>query len=268
MAADRTIHIVDDDARFRTALQRLLQAAGFGTVQYGTPQAFLDAAPGLAGRCVLLDVRMPGIDGLQILERMQALGSRMPVILMTGYGDIPTAVRALKAGACDFIEKPFDDEHLILAIEAAQAGNERDVKVAEAAKSIATLSRRSGRCWMGWSSASRTRQSLSNSGSVCAPLRFTASGCLSGSAQGGLPTRYVWQCWRPWLSARLETISRAGSRTDAKCRGSAVSNSRPSGGTSSQPHTNRRHGDAGLRSIVPIPGSLNYCRGRHAVITV
>ena len=71
MAADRTIHIVDDDARFRTALQRLLQAAGFGTVQYGTPQAFLDAAPGLAGRCVLLDVRMPGIDGLQILERMR-----------------------------------------------------------------------------------------------------------------------------------------------------------------------------------------------------
>ena len=142
MADERTIHIVDDDARFRTALQRLLQAAGFGTIQYGTPQAFLDAAPGLAGRCVLLDVRMPGIDGLQILERMHALGSRMPVILMTGYGDIPTAVRALKAGACDFIEKPFDDEHLILAIEAAHAGNERDVKVAEAAKSIATLSRR------------------------------------------------------------------------------------------------------------------------------
>ena len=144
MAADRTIHIVDDDARFRTALQRLLQAAGFGTIQYGTPQAFLEAAAGLAGRCVLLDVRMPGIDGLQILERMQALGSRMPVILMTGYGDIPTAVRALKAGACDFIEKPFDDEHLILAIEAAHAANERDVKVAEAAKSIATLSRRDG----------------------------------------------------------------------------------------------------------------------------
>ena len=99
-------------------------------------------SPELAGRCALLDVRMPGIDGLQILERMQALGSRMPVILMTGYGDIPTAVRALKAGASDFIEKPFDDEHLILAIEAAHAANERDVKVAEAAKSIATLSRR------------------------------------------------------------------------------------------------------------------------------
>ena len=142
MAADRTIHIVDDDARFRTALQRLLQAAGFGTIQYGTPQAFLDAVGRLAGRCALFDVRMPGIDGLQILERMQALGSRMPVILMTGYGDVPTAVRALKAGASDFIEKPFDDEHLILAIEAAHAANERDVKVAEAAKSIATLSRR------------------------------------------------------------------------------------------------------------------------------
>jgi two-component system, LuxR family, response regulator FixJ len=143
MAAEPTIHIVDDDARVRRSLELLLHAAGFATIiQYGTPSAFLDPAPELSGGCVLLHVSMPEVDGLQILARMHELRVHMPVIIMVDHGDIQTAVRAIKAGASDFIEKPFDDGRLITAIEAALAGSDRYESIGEAASRIATLSRR------------------------------------------------------------------------------------------------------------------------------
>ncbi len=145
MAAERTVHVVDDDSAVRRSLERLLHSAGFETESYATPQNFLEAAPGFAGGCILLDVRMPVMDGLEVQGRLHDLGITLPVIVMTGQSDVRTAVQAMKAGAVDFIEKPFDDEDLLGAIEAALVEREpddRDRDAAHAARRISLLSPR------------------------------------------------------------------------------------------------------------------------------
>jgi two-component system, LuxR family, response regulator FixJ len=145
LEAERTVHVVDDDPGVRRSLERLLYSAGFEHVAYASALAFLEAAPGISAGCVLLDVQMPEINGLELQGDLDRLGFRPPVIVITGHGDVPTAVRAMQAGAVDFIEKPFDDERLILAIEAALANSGRvfwDREVAEAAERIATLTPR------------------------------------------------------------------------------------------------------------------------------
>jgi two-component system response regulator FixJ len=137
--------VVDDDAAVRRSLERLLDSAGFKAISYETPMAFLDAVAGLSGGCVLLDVRMPGVDGLAVQAWLAKLESPIPVIVMTGQGDVQTAVRAMKAGAVDFIEKPFDDDVLLNAVEAAltRSGRpDRDSETLRAAERLAALSRR------------------------------------------------------------------------------------------------------------------------------
>jgi two-component system response regulator FixJ len=112
---------------------------------YETALGFLDAAPGVSAGCVLLDVRMPEMGGLEIQARLNRLGCPLPVIVMTGGGRVEDAVRAMKAGAVDFIEKPFDDERLLGAIGEALVVSEpsaRDREAAEAAEQIGGLSRR------------------------------------------------------------------------------------------------------------------------------
>ena len=99
-----TVHVVDDEPAVRRSLARLLQSAGFSTADYRSGSAFLATArAGLSTGCVLLDVRMPGIDGLEVQSRLNELKFSLPVIVMTGHGDVQTAVRAMKAGAADFI---------------------------------------------------------------------------------------------------------------------------------------------------------------------
>ena len=145
MTAERTVHVVDDDAAVRRSLERLLDAAGFRAVSYETPMAFLASAPGLSSGCVLLDVRMPGMDGLTLQARLATLDNHLPVVVMTGQGDVQTAVRAMKAGAVDFIEKPYDDEVLVKAIELALSlprQSDRNREAAEAAQRVAALSPR------------------------------------------------------------------------------------------------------------------------------
>jgi two-component system response regulator FixJ len=145
MTAERTVHVVDDDAAVRRSLERLLDAAGFRAVSYETPMAFLASAPGLSSGCVLLDVRMPGMDGLTLQARLAKLDNHLPVVVMTGQGDVQTAVRAMKAGAVDFIEKPYDDEVLVTAIELALSlprQSDRNREAAEAALRVAALSPR------------------------------------------------------------------------------------------------------------------------------
>jgi two-component system response regulator FixJ len=145
MSAERVVHVVDDDGDVRHSLQRLLLSAGFTPVLYESGFAVLDAAPGLSAGCVLLDVWMPGMDGLELQAKLNELEIRLPVIVMTGHGDVPTAVRAMKIGAVDFIEKPFDDERLLASIELALAGATRagrDREALEAAQRIALLSPR------------------------------------------------------------------------------------------------------------------------------
>ena len=145
MPGERTVYVVDDDLAVRRSLNRLLDAAGFRAVSYETPAAFLDAAPGLSQGCVLLDVRMPGIDGLTVQRQLAKLDVYLPVILITGQGDVQTAVRAMKLGAVDFIEKPYDEDTLLNAIDTALAGatkQARDRAGWEAAERLAALSPR------------------------------------------------------------------------------------------------------------------------------
>jgi two-component system response regulator FixJ len=113
-----TVHVIDDDLAMRESIEFLLSSAGYDVQLYDSAQAFLDA-PDIAFGCILSDVRMPGIDGLDLLKRQKAAGSKLPVLIMTGHGDVPLAVEAMKLGAADFIEKPFDDDRLIGLIETA-----------------------------------------------------------------------------------------------------------------------------------------------------
>jgi two-component system response regulator FixJ len=144
MEAGPTIHVVDDDAVIRRSLECLLHAAGFGSAVYETALGFLEAAPRLKEGCLLLDLRMPGIDGLELQALLNRLGFRLPIVVMTGDGNVETAVLAMKAGAVDFIEKPCDDERLLGAIEQALTSGQaaRDREEAEAAERVGTLSRR------------------------------------------------------------------------------------------------------------------------------
>jgi two-component system response regulator FixJ len=145
VSADRTVHVVDDDAAVRRSLERLLDTAGFRVVSYESSSAFLEAARGLSAGCVLLDIQMPEVDGLAVQARLNRLGVPLPVIVMTAHGDVARAVQAMKAGAVDFLEKPFDDETLLNGIEAALAKAGRrvgDRAPVEAARRIATLSPR------------------------------------------------------------------------------------------------------------------------------
>jgi len=144
MTIEHLVHIVDDDARVRRSLRQLLQAAGFTVLSYSSALACLQAAPRLSG-CLLLDLRMPGMDGLQLQQELAARGVRVPVIVLTGQADVRTAVRAMKAGAFDFIEKPYDPVALVAAVAAASADSApalRNTDVVDAKARVAALSRR------------------------------------------------------------------------------------------------------------------------------
>ncbi|WP_158807382.1 response regulator FixJ [Beijerinckia sp. L45] len=116
MSDKATVHIVDDDLAVRQSLAFLLATAGIGVRLYDSASGFLNCLAGASAGCVVTDVRMPEIGGLELLRRLKAAGSSLPVIVMTGHGDVALAVEAMKAGATDFIEKPFDDELFLQAI--------------------------------------------------------------------------------------------------------------------------------------------------------
>jgi RNA polymerase sigma factor (sigma-70 family) len=121
------VHVVDDDASFRTAIQRLLEVAGYGVITYRSAQQLLDQRPDEnAGGCILLDVRLPGLSGPELQSRLTELGSTLPIIFLTGYQDISTTVRAIKAGADNFLIKPVGAEELLRAIETAIARHETE----------------------------------------------------------------------------------------------------------------------------------------------
>jgi two-component system response regulator FixJ len=145
MATERIVHVVDDDPAVRRSLGQLLYSADFQCVGYESAVVFLEAAPRISAGCVLLDLQMPEIDGLAVQGQLSRRGFDLPVIVITGHGDISTAVAAMKGGAVDFIEKPFDDKRLFASIEAALANSgpgRTDREAAEAADRIATLSPR------------------------------------------------------------------------------------------------------------------------------
>ena len=149
---ERTVHVASGDPDAGRSFERLLLAAGFAPVLYATASDLIEHASELSAGCMLLDLQLPGMDGLELQARLNDLGVSLPVVVTAEAGDVPTAVRAMKAGAVDFIDKPFDDQRVLVAIETAlasagQAGRdrakaERDRETAEAAQRIGMLSRR------------------------------------------------------------------------------------------------------------------------------
>jgi FixJ family two-component response regulator len=113
------VHVVDDDADVRLALDSLFRSVGLPTRLYGSAQEFLQSGQTQSAGCLVLDIRLPGLSGLDFQERLAAAGVRMPVILMTGHGDIPMTVRGMKAGAVDFLPKPFRDQDMLDAVTLA-----------------------------------------------------------------------------------------------------------------------------------------------------
>ncbi len=117
--SEQTVFVVDDDDAVRGSLRMLLNSVGLKSALFPSAAAFLAGVSGGQGGCVLLDIRMPGMSGLQLFEQMCAKGMRLPVIFITGHGDVPMAVRAIKKGAFDFLQKPFNDQDLLDRVQAA-----------------------------------------------------------------------------------------------------------------------------------------------------
>jgi two-component system, LuxR family, response regulator FixJ len=122
------VYVIDDDDAMRDSLDFLLGAADFHVTLFESAQDFLNTLPTIGFGCVVSDVRMPGIDGIELLKHLKASGSLFPVVIMTGHGDVPLAVEAMKLGAMDFLEKPFEDDRLIGMIETALRRAEPGVK--------------------------------------------------------------------------------------------------------------------------------------------
>jgi two-component system response regulator FixJ len=136
MSPEPTVFVVDDDPAMRDSLRWLLQSAGLAVEPYAAAEEFLSAYDPARPGCLVLDVRMPGMSGLKLQDVLAARRIQLPVIVITGYAEVPTAVRALKTGAIDFIEKPFSDELLLDRIRQAIAAD-RQTREAEARRAAA-----------------------------------------------------------------------------------------------------------------------------------
>lgn len=140
------VHVIDDDEAIRDSLTFLLDTAGFEARAYDGPAAFLEVAGDLSSGCVVTDVRMPQMSGLDLLRQLKEQGVPLPVIVITGHGDVPLAVEAMKAGAVDFLEKPFGDETFLAAVQAALSAqaslDRRDAERARFEQMLAGLSPR------------------------------------------------------------------------------------------------------------------------------
>jgi FixJ family two-component response regulator len=115
------VHVVDDDAPFRTAVARLLRACGYEVALYESAARLLEASPCTEPGCILLDIEMPGVSGTELQDRLSERGNSLPIIFLTGHGDVPSSVRAIKAGAEDFLLKPVSKTTLLDSIERALA---------------------------------------------------------------------------------------------------------------------------------------------------
>jgi two-component system response regulator FixJ len=143
---ERSIYVIDDDAAVRDSLRMLLQGAGMAVETFDSAEAFLARVGDVASGCVVTDVRMPGMTGIELQRALQARAAKLPLIVVTGHGDIDTAVIAMKSGAHDFIEKPYKEERLLGAIRDALELEERQraarAQTSGIAARAATLSQR------------------------------------------------------------------------------------------------------------------------------
>jgi len=140
------VFVVDDDASVRGALARLLHSAGYQTETFASAEGFLAESRFDAPGCIILDVRMPGLNGLELQQTLAAADRQLPIVFITGHGDVPMSVRAMKAGAEDFLPKPFDDEELLKAVAQALNRSQREqnerTEVAEIRRRLSSLTPR------------------------------------------------------------------------------------------------------------------------------
>ena len=146
MADETIVHVIDDDDAVRDSLAFLLDCAGLEARTYNSADAFLKAKPPLDHACLVTDVRMPGMSGIELMYALQSRGMRVPVIVITGHADVPLAIQAMKAGAAEFIEKPFSDETILGAIKSVAAwradAGALDAERRQVLERLATLSQR------------------------------------------------------------------------------------------------------------------------------
>ena len=153
MPRDRCVYIVDDDEAVRDSLLVLLESKNYAVRSFVSAPEFLAAAPSLPLGCLIVDIRMPEMDGLELQQHLTHRSLDFPLIVITGHGDVPLAVRAMKAGAVDFIEKPFASEAILASLEAALSRlttpSEEDPAKAAAAAKLALISSRALQVWQG-----------------------------------------------------------------------------------------------------------------------
>ena len=168
MPSNPVVYIVDDDSAIRDALSFLMKSIGFESKAYASAETFLNQANFDRPGCLVVDVRMHGMSGLELQQVLNERGIALPVIIITGHGDVPMAVQAMKAGAVDFLEKPYDNEVLITRIrqslEDATKEQNKESRIAEAKARLAQLTR----------TVSTTRSLQMNSISACAPQKRIA----------------------------------------------------------------------------------------------
>lgn len=131
MADEPVVHVIDDDESARESLAFLLDCAGLAVLSYGSAAEFLRAVPTMEHGCIITDVRMPEMSGVELIGRLKALAVADPVIVITGHADVPLAIQAMKAGVADFLEKPFSDDAILGAVRSALA-RRTDVNQAQA----------------------------------------------------------------------------------------------------------------------------------------
>jgi two-component system response regulator FixJ len=119
MGSDAVIHVIDDDEAVRESLAFLLETADLTVETYESAVSFLEQLPDAGTGCIVTDIRMPGMTGLELVSQLKVRGASLPIIVITGHGDVPLAVEAMRAGVVDFIEKPFDDDTILTALRAA-----------------------------------------------------------------------------------------------------------------------------------------------------
>lgn len=137
----QVVYIVDDDASMREALLDLLLSVQIEAASFSTAKELLDTGDLQRAGCILLDVRLPGLNGLEFQSHLEKIGNRMPIVFMTGHGDIPMTVQAMKAGAVDFLTKPFRDQDLLDAVTSAFARDTAVRKVSEASCAVFELAK-------------------------------------------------------------------------------------------------------------------------------
>jgi len=144
--SDAVVYVIDDDDAARESLEFLLRSANFTVTAYDSGTAFLRSLPQIAFGCIITDVRMPDLSGIELLRRLKDIESGMPVIVVTGHGDVPIAVEAMKLGAADFFEKPFDGDKMVAAVQTALSDclkdADREAERNELQERLATLTPR------------------------------------------------------------------------------------------------------------------------------